>query len=132
MRGLQETIDGLNSGSSLVEARESGREEERRRNVDNLQTLSDEYDALLKRKQKKINTLRTTLRSANDRKRRLERSKDWDRLEMRKEVSKSKSVADREGGKDQVLEFARRKFREGAGGEERARGRYHVRRKITK
>ena len=89
MRGLQETIDGLNSGSSLVEARESGREEERRRNVDNLQTLSDEYDALLKRKQKKINTLRTTLRSANDRKRRLERSKDWDRLEMRKEVSKS-------------------------------------------
>lgn len=88
MRGLQETIDGLNSGSSLVEARESGREEERRRNVDNLQTLSDEYDALLKRKQKKINTLRTTLRSANDRKRRLERSKDWDRLEMRKEVSK--------------------------------------------
>ena len=86
---MQETIDGLNSGSSLVEARESGREEERRRNVDNLQTLSDEYDALLKRKQKKINTLRTTLRSANDRKRRLERSKDWDRLEMRKEVSKS-------------------------------------------
>ena len=88
MRELQETIGGLKSGSLLVEARESGREEERQRNKDNLQTLSDEYDALLERKQKKINTLRTTLRSANVRRRRLERSKDWDRLEIRKEVSK--------------------------------------------
>ena len=78
----------MKSGSLLVEARESGREEERQRNKDNLQTLSDEYDALLERKQKKINTLRTTLRSANVRRRRLERSKDWDRLEIRKEVSK--------------------------------------------
>jgi chromosome segregation ATPase len=48
-------------------------EEEKARGKLNLQRLSDEYEVLLSKKSRKIFELRQALRSANDRKRRLER-----------------------------------------------------------
>ena len=48
-------------------------EEEKARSKLNLQRLSDEYEGMLSKKSRKIFELRQALRSANDRKRRLER-----------------------------------------------------------
>merc|ERR1711982_94197 len=76
---MQETIDNLRRYSDKM--KEEGRRDERERSKDNLQRLSDECDILLRRKQKKINTLRTALRTANVRRRRLERNADRDRLQ---------------------------------------------------
>mmetsp|Transcript_36409 Transcript_36409/g.74247 ORF Transcript_36409/g.74247 Transcript_36409/m.74247 type:complete len:1356 (+) Transcript_36409:87-4154(+) len=73
--------------------------EEKARSKDNLQRLSDEYEVLVSKKSKKIGELRTTLRSANVKRRQVERHARKDksaalkalRLEMSTEINYLKS-----------------------------------------
>ena len=64
IRSKQENIDDLVAAAT---------EEEKVRSKDNMQRLSEEYEVLVSKKSKKIGKLRTTLRSANVKRRQVER-----------------------------------------------------------
>ena len=75
---MQTIIDELQDGisktqSNLDQIIATAKQEEREKSKYNLQTLSDEYEVLLSNKSKKIGELRMTLRSANVKKRHVER-----------------------------------------------------------
>jgi len=90
IRSKQENIDEIVAAAT---------KEEKARSKDNLQRLSDEYEVLVSKKSKKIGELRTTLRSANVKRRQVERHARKDksaalkalRLEMSTEINYLKS-----------------------------------------
>jgi len=90
IRSKQENIDDIVAAAT---------KEEKARSKDNLQRLSDEYEVLVSKKSKKIGELRTTLRSANVKRRQVERHARKDksaalkalRLEMSTEINYLKS-----------------------------------------
>ena len=88
--GMQKTIDELQDGmnntqSDLQQVIQTTKDEEKERSKANLQTFSDEYERLLSKKSKKIGQLRVALRSANQKKRRMERNAEKEKSVAMKE-----------------------------------------------
>ena len=87
---MQKTIDELQNGinntqSNLEQVIQTTKDEEKERSKANLQTLSDEYERLLSKKSKKIGQLRVALRTANQKKRRVERYAEKEKSTAMKE-----------------------------------------------
>jgi len=88
---MQKTIDDLQNGinttqSDLEQVIQTTKDEEKERSKANLQTLSDEYERLLSKKSKKIGQLRVALRTANQKKRRVERYAEKEKSAAMKEL----------------------------------------------